>query len=483
MADLIALIDQINKLASLATKVSEESYRITVEGESLNEVIATILIEINSQLNVLQVDTFSFSSASDIIDVSDRGNFTEYFNAQWSITLGKSSLAALLKAREIEQKVIYFSAERFKEWLLTLDPFIKNSHRDPNFSEPVTFFVNGIQNAFGGPSLWVLPIGSHTAKSDVIKDTQLPDISDVHKLIHINSDCLMTVCPKGWVLTWGDMEQESAKAMANLSAMVLSASLVQELKRAGNKLEATLRGTKLISPALTTDLDVVSFLPILIETVEWVYEQRPETRLKLITDRLSIDITPDQSLIEGMKINLSEALKQAKDSYSFVILERKDAYHKEMRELMKDMKSQADLYAAKVRDLVASLARDVLGILVFLGFSFVGKFDHDKLNVTLGSGELSILMKFMAGYLILSFLLQLATHISDAQLSFGESKKWLKVLQNYTSREENNKDFIEPIENRRSVLFLAFFIIGFIYLVLALIIWNLPFVVRLLLAQ
>jgi hypothetical protein len=50
-----------------------------------------------------------------------------------------------------------------------------------------------------------------------------------------------------------------------------------------------------------------------------------------------------------------------------------------MRELMKDMKAQADLFAAKVRDLVASLTRDILGVLVFIGFSFIGKFDQKNL--------------------------------------------------------------------------------------------------------
>lgn len=52
------------------------------------------------------------------------------------------------------------------------------------------------------------------------------------------------------------------------------------------------------------------------------------------------------------------------------MFERMDAYHKEMREFIKDMNSQADLYAAKVRD--------ILGLLVLVDFSFIAKFDPTK---------------------------------------------------------------------------------------------------------
>lgn len=68
--------------------------------------------------------------------------------------------------------------------------------------------------------------------------------------------------------------------------------------------------------------------------------------------------------------------------------------YNEMRELMKDMKAQADLFAAKVRDLVASLTRDILGILVFIGFSFIGKFDLKDLESLLLSNALSLVVKF-----------------------------------------------------------------------------------------
>ena len=41
--------------------------------------------------------------------------------------------------------------------------------------------------------------------------------------------------------------------------------------------------------------------------------------------------------------------EQAKERYSFVMLERRDAYAKELAILLKDLKQQSELYSAKLR--------------------------------------------------------------------------------------------------------------------------------------
>lgn len=145
-----------------------------------------------------------------------------------------------------------------------------------------------------------------------------------------------------------------------------------------------------------------------------------------------------------------------------------------MRELLKDMRSQADMYASKVRDIVGNVTRDTLGVFAFVGYSFLGKFDKTNLDELLKSHELSLLVKFLAGYLLLSFGLQLIVHCRDASLTTTESKKWLNVLQRYTSREENKESFLEPITKRRRTLYWALLIMALIYLPLAIATWKLP---------
>ena len=288
------------------------------------------------------------------------------------------------------------------------------------------------------------------------------------------------ISPRTFALTWGNLEHELAKPFIRLGILALSSCLVQELRCEQDNYKVTLRGLKRQELPLFNDLDTydIILLKNLIKAVAWVYEERSETRLKLIMDRLSMDIGPRMSLVKGMESFLEDALQQAKDSYAFVILERKDAYHKEMRDLLKDMKSQADMYAAKVRDLVSSLTRDILGILIFVALSFISKFDQNKLTELLNSIELATFLKFLAGYLILSSTLQSISHFRDANLSYEESKQWLGILQNYTSKDDNQKKFIEPISKRRCTLFIAMIACGLIYLLLAIAIWNLQLIIN-----
>src|SRR5690606_14845571 len=111
-------------------------------------------------------------------------------------------------------------------------------------------------------------------------------------------------------------------------------------------------------------------------------------RLKLLLDRLTLDLGTRSCYIESLHTHLAPALRQAQDSYGFVILDRKDAYVKEMREIMKDMKSQADLYAEKTRAITNALIRDFLGVLFIIALSFMGKFDRTNLHALLASHEL-----------------------------------------------------------------------------------------------
>jgi hypothetical protein len=483
MPDISPLVDQITQLCAYAARIDEESFRLIIEGDRLDAQVVNHFIQIRQLIGDLNCNAPTIFAADESLGDDDLAAPDAYLGDPWRLVLGKTSIAEKFRVREVETTVFFFSVHRFDSWLKELDPFVISSEHDPRFSEPVTIFVAGLDRPFGGPLLWILPITDYTLPE--IPPTHLPDSSAVHSLIHINSDRLMSVCPKGWALNWGDLDQLAAKQICHLSAMVLSACLVQELKRYENQITATIRGTKLISSSLPAKAneEVVTLLPLLVDAIEWVYSERTETRLKLVTDRLSIDIQPDHNLLVGMQLFLAEALKQARDSYAFVILERKDAYHKEMRELMKDMKSQADLYAAKVRDLVSSLTRDILGVLVFLAFSFIGKFDHAHIKELLSSGELSLLMKFMAGYLVLSFSLQLVTHLRDANLSYKESEKWLSILQNYTSRAENEERFTNPLDKRKTTLYWAMAIIGILYTAAAFFVWNMPFVTQLLLAQ
>lgn len=71
----------------------------------------------------------------------------------------------------------------------------------------------------------------------------------------------------------------------------------------------------------------------------------------------------------------------------------------------------------------------------------------------------------------------------DVNLVYSESKTWLGVLQHYSSQADKQVRFLTPINRRRITLFLAMGIMGFIYVCLVIITWNLPFVIEPLLAR
>tara|TARA_R110001599_G_scaffold47532_2_gene137811 strand:- start:1789 stop:3255 length:1467 start_codon:yes stop_codon:yes gene_type:complete len=474
MTAVVDLLQAIEALRPHAAKAVEESFRLIIEGDSLNESIRAKLshtLALSEQLEI-SPPTIWAADTNDRIDVDDLTG-DDFDNSPWRLVLGKTPISEFLKARDGETTLVFFSVDGFHQWLKNWDPFLYPTGNIPDLANPTTVRVHGLSNGVGGPLLWVMPPEGEPPSID---EVILPEPADVHRLIHTNATKALRVCPKAYALTWGDLDSAETAPLVTLSASVFSACLVQELRCVDGIYEATLQGTKRLSlPLLDTSPAASSeTLKRMIEAVSWVYDERPETRLGLLMDRLSIDIEKGQSLSSGMYHHLSAALQQARDSYAFVILDRKDAYHKEIRELMKDMKSQADLYAQKVRDLVSSIARDALGILIFITFSFVARFDKDNFSELLGSAGLSVISKVLACYLILSLMIQSAAHFRDIALSDQESEKWLDVLQHYSSSDDKESRFLEPIKKRRNTFYFALAIAACIYIMLAAATWNLP---------
>lgn len=487
MTVITDLLFSVGELRRLATEYVEEAYRTTLAGEAFSRSVADKILRTIKLAKDAGVPAPTVLVSGRSIEEADfEEELTE--GKPWRMIIGKSPIAQQMPARANESILLFFSVEGFHKWLQVFDPFLYPSGSNPDLASLTTIRVAGMTCGFGGSSLWILPATEafDTGAISTEGDEGLPDFPTVHGLIHTRAAKPLRVCPSAFSLSWGELDSEVAAPVVELASRVLSACLVQELKLIDDAYEVTIRGTKRLSLPLFDGLQNNSnrnTLELLTNTVRWIYEERPETRVSLIMDRLSIDLDGDSSLLSGIKKHLGNALQQAKDSYSFVILERKDAYLKEMREIMKDMKSQADLYASKVRDLIASLTRDILGVLVFFGFSFLGKFDQKNLSSLLFSNELSLLTKFLAGYLVLSCTLQILAHWRDSVLAYEESKKWLDVLQHYSTQVDKQKKFIEPIDKRRFTLFAAMVITAIIYIMLVLIIWNLPFVIELLLAQ
>ncbi|WP_318629375.1 hypothetical protein [Klebsiella variicola] len=489
MAELVTVIANIYSLCDKSTQVVEDSYRLTVTGQKFTSDVVDNLTLIEREISALSLPVPSLilmnniSGADEYIDIEDAHIYINESNTQkWTIVFSKTHFAGLFEnLREAEDKVIFFSENNLVKWIGNKDPFVQQSSFDPEFSKETTVWVYGLDKPYGGNLLWVVPVGwsgDLPHNNDFVYS--LPSSEDVYGLLHISVNQYIQIKPNSFAITWGDIGSESARSFIRLSVMTLSCCLGYELNKINNEYHVVYKGTKRVSKVIDypANEDFSKLQKLLIKAVSWIHQERPETRLQLIMDRLSLDIRPEDSIFTGLSSYLDSALQQSQDSYAFVILERKDAYHKEMRELLKDMRSQADLYASKVRDLVSNITRDILGVLAFVGFSFISKFDPSRLRSLLESSELSLLVKFLAGYLMLSCILQVIVHLRDARLSRLENENWLKVLQRYTSSQDNEENFLSPIKRRRRTLFFSIGVMVILYVTLAVVTWNIPCFVK-----
>lgn len=386
----------------------------------------------------------------------------------WKITLSKANIAKKLSDVTDDTR-LFFSKESFFSFIEQLYPFHKDNHCYD--SDTRLFLVNGLEQSLGGENFYAT--GSNSSFPDLV--TTLPSSDDVHNLVHVNTTESVRVCPRSISLNCAGSKLADIPDFKRSIAKLLAACLVQELKTVDGIEKVTVKGSKKQTADLSNGTEKISneLLEELNKAVIWVYEERSETRLQLIMDRLSLDMNDSDSYLASLEKYLERALEQAKDSYAFVILDRKDDYHKEVRDLIKDMRTQADLYATKTRSLVGSLARDTLGILVFLSFSFMARAQRIEIETLLTNNTMSLILNVMGIYLFVSILLQILVHMRDDYLTQLENKHWLKVLQNYTRTDDQQENFLEPIEKRRKTFRFAMLVIAILYLGLILVVSNL----------
>lgn len=482
MRDLSKLLTLLCELKSLSQNYSEEPTRIRISGDDFNESIRGVLSQILGECHVLGISEPTVLISGDYLDEDDLCS-THLDGDEWNVFFGKNDIASSIEYREHESKYIFLSITEFNKWIVNYDPFLFEQPQSLQFDSKTTIVIVGLEHAFGNKDVWFIPYGMELPID--FNDDYFPTGNDVSSIVRVSSSNGIRLRPELFCITWGDYQFESSLPVIKKFSEILIACLSQELKVVAGRYHVTIRGAKKVTFELSsqdTNVSLDDFHKIM-SAVKWVYAERAETRLQLITDRLSIDADSGKCYLFNVCEHIDFALSQAKDSYAFVILDRKDAYYKELREIMKDMKSQADLYAAKVRDLISSLARDILGVLLFVSMSFIGKFDRKQIQELLGSNEAGLMLKCISIYLLITCFVTIFIHWRDVTLSYRESRTWLTVLQQYSSSEDRVQRFIEPLTSRLITLFIVGAFTAIVYIVLAIIVWNLQFVVELLLSQ
>lgn len=468
LRELATLLSALRGEAILA----EEGLRtLSLSGGGLTSELHDLLLKIQ----VVSSDLGNCSSiqvAGEKVALDeDQFEKSELLGSPWALFVGKTRLGIESLAPNHVAVSIFFFSDLFKAWSDNLDPFLETG-LDVTCSNMI--FVRGLKHPFGSAQLTVCDwFRNQPERFEDINP--LPSIDEVHQVIHTLGDSIKHVAPKFWAIKWGSLDDPTATGFLQASLKVLGACLSSDLKGDVGQYRVVLRGIRKIEPQLHGDpiFPAGDLNRLCVQVVSWIFKERRETRHKLVVDRLSLDYEDNDTLLQCLRKQLAKAWEQAKDSYGFVILERKDAHQKELREFMKDVRGQADLYAGKVRDLINGLTRDFVAVLLVIGASVLAKVDVTSLDTP----TVNLFLKTFAVYLALSCIFQVGASFRDVQLAFRESLDWLNVLRTYTSAKELGQKFKAPLERRKLTFHIALGIFVVSYVAVSISLLNLKNVV------
>lgn len=362
----------------------------------------------------------------------------------------------------------FYNKECFSEWLHKLAPFSFLEF------EKIKIVVNGLRTKCIGPNI-VIGNTENINFSDIVITAPEDIISKnviVPKGFHFNYSKLFVNNLKIELIICEDIKNQ----MLMLCAASLCAAIVSEI--CDDQITVIIRGQKRVELKLYNQGDKISpeTITLLKLVFDWLYGEGVNhiaIKHKLLLDRISLDLNTSSSLISQLKAILNDAFVQAKERYGYILLDRQDAYVKELRLALKEFKSQADLYVSKQRTLISNLMRDVLAGLLLVGFTLFTKFTEiEKLKGH--EGIINAIFKGLAAYFIISSLMQVVNDIIDMVLSNRELRYWSNNMSSLWPKNELQLHR-KKVLNKRVVSVIAIYLMVIIlYIFIILLSWNFP---------
>lgn len=454
------LLDAITSLTKQSLEVKESWGFVYCSGDYNSEVFDSLenichLIEKESSIDILQI---RFDSEE--VKTSEFGDYKQTPNSfnKWSLNLNKESLVK--KTESGFYYNLFTSKNSCLLWFEQLNPLEEGNK--VNLFNPLKIIVSDLDKPFGGEFLYFLPL-----KRDIVKNIEykseikLPDSQKTKENVRFVTNYKTDFDPNTYLLEEVDLNNELCKSMIKASCIVMASCISNEFY---GQEKVTLDGLKRISLKLFDDKDIFDFKlnKELILTVNWLYEERISTRKKLFNDRITLELNEENTLIATLKSHMASSLLQAQERYDFVILDRKDAYIKELKDLLKDLRSQSDLYSLKVRTLLSNFLRDLLAAIVLIGFTIFTKFTD---NIGLEKNKLLVYVFYgLALYYVISFILQAIIDWTDISVTNNELKYWKKASKELIADKEFDKYYKESLKGRKISLWILYPFIGVLYL-------------------
>jgi hypothetical protein len=470
----------MNEQLSIVSKVLSISSSCSLKKETWGSLNLTgpYSIDIFEQLKDLESllkevqcsESLKIKFDSDPVSSSDFDDYINNVNSfnEWNIVLNKESL--LNKRLNVLFNMNFFlESVDCQKWLEEQNPLKGESKI--NALSPLKIIVCDLASPFGGEALSFLPLSEDAFSISYTNISRLPTLDGIKENVRFLGNYDVVFDPNTYKLVGGDFTSELAKCLLKKSCIALACCIVDEFYDFDS---VVINGFKRVKLKLwdvgdNYDYDLNEKLYILIK---WLYDEKTATRKKLFTERLSLEINASSSVIAGLHSYLTLALEQAKERYNFVILDRKDNYVKELKDLLKDLRSQSDLYSLKIRTLLSNFLRDVLAALVLIGFTIFTKFSD---NIQLQSHQLLTYVFYgLSVYYVVSAIMQLAIDWVDIAITNKELKYWKNASKELIPEEEFDKRYKESLSPRQRSLYILYPIILLLYLLIAFACYKFP---------
>jgi len=388
---------------------------------------------------------------------------------KWTLTTAKASLiAALGFAPEAHETVVLFlSPAAFDQWAYR-QTSLKEGFR---WSDRLTILVDGLTGHVAGPKLRCSSLGQDLPAFDGQTTTVEAHVATA--LVQIAPEAMNRQVGQAFI-TQGNMERAEFACLRRWAERDAARLLCDEVTYRAGQFEVLLRGTRRVSMVLDkpNSPPTKEEVELLQSAAAWCFAEHRDARHALLIDRLALDGKEGDSFVTFLRANLKAVLQDARDRYRLVVLEKKDAATRETREVLKDVRAQADIYAAKVRDLISTFLRDLIAALLLVGFGLLGKMNSDALGQMLNTKAVNAFFCVLAGYFVLSATLQIATHWRDLNLTTQELRNWWVLTRSSLPGGEVRRVLDDVIKPRRRMFFISLWIVALSNLAIAIALWN-----------
>ena len=426
--------------------------------------------DLNNELNSLQIQT----AVNYFIGKNKSKDIQSFIseiqpNEDWKININKNVL--LNKNFDGKFYNFFYSEEKLIDWAKGTNPF---SEDYPLNNKSVHIIVNGLEDNFGGFNYVVC---SQDSESDIVNDAwDSYDESLITDNIHTIGNTKVIIKPLNHFLTFGTVTKTSKYFYRN-SILVLLASLCNEIYENG---KIILRGYRRIEIELGEDYVgkeiSVEYQNNLASAVKWVFQttERCDLRLKLLLERVTLDIDYNLSYFQGLFAIIKEATSQAQERYSFITYDRKDLYQKELKDLLKDLKTLSELYSNKLRSLLNNLLRDVLAAFILVGITLFSR--TTEIENLFSNKLIEYVFLAFGGYFIISAIFQLVADVFDIHRSNKEFDYWKNVSREYMPQKDFEKHKSETLTKRKRGTMWIYAVVIFCYFAIAFVCFNFPYI-------